>query len=251
MVEFSFDLILLLALIAYAAGTIDAIAGGGGLLTVPALLTAGLPPHLALGTNKLQSSCGTAVAVWRFTRAGLIDWRQLWPLVLGSVLGGVLGTLLVQQIAADFLQPIIPALLIAIALYFILVKPPRDTDAKSRMTMRGFALTLAPIIGCYDGFFGPGTGAFFTLAIVTMLGWHLPRAAASTRALNLASNLAALIAFVAAGQVIWAIGLMMAVANMLGGYTGSHLAMRHGVPLIRWLLVAVCIALCVRLWLWG
>lgn len=240
---------VLLALVAVAAlaGLIDAIAGGGGLLALPALLWAGLPPVQALATNKLQGSFGTATASWHFVRCGEVDLRRLRIPILMTFVGATAGTLAVQHLGSALLERVVPVLLIAFALYFLLSPRIGDADAQHRIGHGLFGLLVGGGVGFYDGFFGPGTGSFFAAAFVLLLGYNLRRATAGTKVLNFTSNLASLIAFALAGQVLWPVGLAMGVAQVAGAWLGSHLVIRHGTRLIRPLLVTVSLAISLKL----
>ncbi len=244
--DLGIDILALLALAAFIAGAIDAMAGGGGLITVPALMAAGIPPVQAIATNKLQSSFGTAGAVLAFARSGRIDFRRfLWPAV-AAFGGSVAGAIAVQIVDPSFLAGLVPLLLIAMAAYFLF--GPRASEADTRARLGQAALvTIMFAIGFYDGFFGPGTGSFMATALVALFGMGLVSATAHTKFLNLMSNLAALITLVLGGQVLWLIGLVMAVASLLGGQLGAHLALRVGSRMIRPLLVLMSLALTVKL----
>ncbi len=237
---------LVLAAAGFGAGVVDSIAGGGGLLTVPALLASGMPPIAALGTNKAQSSLGTSIATWRYHRAGLISWRPLVPALVMTALGAALGAWLVQVIKIATLKLIIPVLMLATIAYFLLSPRMTDEDAHQRISMAAYA-GVASFIGFYDGFFGPGTGSFFAASLVALAGMGLSRATGHTKALNLTSNLVSCVLFICAGQVIWMVALVMGVANICGAWIGSHFAVRHGARLIRPLLVLVSIGLTVRI----
>jgi uncharacterized membrane protein YfcA len=243
----SLDTLALLVVVAAAAGMIDAIAGGGGLLALPAILWAGLPPVQALATNKLQGSFGTLTASYRFVRNGEIDLKRLRIPILMTFIGSAAGTLAVQHVGSDLLQRIVPALLIAFALYFLFSPRFGNEDAHHRVSHPVFGLLVGFGLGFYDGFFGPGTGSFFAAAFVLLLGYNLRRATAGTKVLNFTSNIASLIFFALAGQVVWQVGLPMGVAQMAGAWVGSHLVIRHGTRLIRPLLVAVSLAISLRL----
>ena len=234
---------------AVLTGFIDAIAGGGGMIMVPALLFAGVPPLGALATNKLQSVFGTAVAMRNFAKAGLVDWRGNWLTILLVFAGAVGGVLLVQAIGGKALGLIIPILLVVAALYILLSPRMSDEDAHQRMSPAGFA-PVGGAIGFYDGFFGPGTGTFMTTALVALRGHGLTKATALTKMFNFASNVAAVIVFAIGGQVLWLLGLCMAAGAMAGGWIGSHTAMRFGARVIRPLLVVISLGLTGRL-LWG
>ena len=234
---------------ALVTGFIDAIAGGGGLIMMPALLFAGIPPINALGTNKLQSMFGTATAFANYARKGLVDWQGHRWLVALVFLGASAGVIAVQSIETAALGLIIPLLLIAVALYVLASPRMTDDDAHHRLTERGYA-PVAAAIGAYDGFFGPGTGSFFTTSLVGLRGLGLTRATALTKLLNLTSNVASVIFFALGGKILWLLGLSMAAGAMVGGYIGSHTAMRFGARIIRPLLVTLSLALTARL-LWS
>lgn len=238
-----------LTAIAVLTGFIDAIAGGGGLIMLPALLFAGVPPIQALGTNKLQSMFGTGVAMRNFARAGLVDWRANRLTIVLVFLGAIGGVLLVQAIGSKALALVIPILLVAAALYILLSPRMTDEDAHHRVSNTGYA-PVGGAIGFYDGFFGPGTGTFFTTSLVALCGHGLTRATALTKAFNFTSNVASVLVFAFAGQMLWLLGLCMAAGAMVGGWIGSHTAMRFGAQVIRPLLVLISLALTGRL-LWG
>lgn len=155
-------IILALGLVAMIAGFIDAIAGGGGLITLPALLLAGIPPVSAIATNKLQAAAATFSATVSFARKGLIDWKKSLPIAAASFAGGVVGALSVSLVSKDILLAVVPVLLIFVALYFVF-SPKLDgsKEGKARMSFFLFGLTVAPLLGFYDGVFGPGVGSFF------------------------------------------------------------------------------------------
>ena len=247
MVEVPLDTLMLLVAVAGLAGMIDAIAGGGGLLALPAILWAGLPPVQALATNKLQGSFGTLTASYNFIRRGEIDLRRLRTPILMTFIGSASGTLAVQRLGSDLLNQIVPALLIAFALYFLFSPRIGDQDAHHRISHGLFGLLIGFSLGFYDGFFGPGTGSFFAAAFVLLLGYNLRRATAGTKVLNFTSNIASLIFFALAGQVVLQVGLPMGLAQMAGAWIGSHLVIRHGTRLIRPLLVIVSLAISIKL----
>ena len=244
--ELSYDVIALLALVAVIAGFIDAIAGGGGLIVLPALLAAGVPPVAALATNKIQGSFGTASATWSFWRAGRIDFKLLrWP-ILATLVGAVCGAMTVTLIDAYWLLVLLPLLLTAVALYFLLGPKASDEDSRARLGIAAYT-PVAGCIGFYDGFFGPGTGSFFALSLVTLLGMGLTRATAHTKVLNFTSNVVSVIVLALGGHVLWIVGAAMAVGQVIGGRLGSHAAMRFGPKLIRPLLVVICLAIVLKL----
>jgi len=245
-VELAPEIFLLLCLVAVVAGFIDAIAGGGGLITVPALLAAGVPPVAALATNKIQGSFGTASATWSFWRAGRIDFRAIaWPLA-ATVVGAVLGALAVSVIDTYWLLLALPVLLIAVALYFLFGPKASDEDSRARLSLAAYT-PVAGCIGFYDGFFGPGTGSFFALSLVTLMGMGLTRATAHTKALNFTSNVVSVVVLALGGHVLWILGAAMAVGQVIGGRLGSQAAMRFGPRLIRPLLVMISLAIVLKL----
>lgn len=246
MLELAPEIIALLFVAAVAAGFVDAIAGGGGLITVPALLAAGVSPVGAIATNKIQGSFGTAAATWTFWRKGRIDFALLkWPLIF-TVLGAALGAVTVTFVDTTWLMVLLPILLAGIALYFLFGPKASDEDVRARLTPFAFG-AVAGGIGFYDGFFGPGTGSFFALALVTLMGMGLTRATAHTKALNFTSNIVSVVIFAVGGHVLWAIGLMMALGQVIGGWLGSHAAMRFGPRIIRPLLVIICLGMVAKL----
>ena len=217
------------------------------LLTLPALLWAGLPPVEALATNKLQGSFGTASASLRFLRHGAIDLRALGPVAALTFVGAAAGSWLVGRIDPGALARLLPLLLVAFALYFLLSPRVGDLPSERRLGLTGFGVLAGAGIGFYDGAFGPGTGSFFALAFVALLGCDLRQATAGSKLLNFASNLAALLVFAVGGHVAWGIGLAMAVGQWTGAWLGAHLVIRHGARLVRPLLVAVSLLLSIRL----
>ena len=232
--------------VAVLTGFIDAIAGGGGLIMMPALLSAGVPPINALATNKLQSMFGTSVACFNFARKGLVDWRTNWLTTALVFAGASVGVIVVQTIDTKALSLIIPLLLMGVALYVLVSPRMSDEDAHQRVSARGYA-PVGAAIGAYDGFFGPGTGSFFTTTLVALRGHGLTRATALTKLFNLTSNIASVLFFALGGKMLWLLGLCMAAGAMLGGWIGSHTAMRFGAQVIRPLLVILSLGLTARL----
>jgi uncharacterized membrane protein YfcA len=214
------ETLTLLFSISCIAGFIDTLAGGGGLITIPSLLLAGIPPLAALGTNKIQGVAGTATATFMLTRSKSLHWPDLRRLCFTAFIGAAAGTLVVQQIDSNVLSVVIPLVLMSIGLYFILVPIARlhgGEIAASENTYRNFVI---PVIGCYDGMFGPGTGSFFTLAGVALKGKHLVQATVDAKSLNFATNLASVCVFLLSGHFVWAAGAVM----MLGQFFGARLA---------------------------
>lgn len=244
--EFAPEIFAFLIGVAFLAGTIDAMAGGGGLLTIPALMAVGVPPVSAIATNKLQSTIGTGSAFLTFWRAGHVDLRRFaWP-AAGAFAGSVLGATAVQYVRSDFLAALVPLLLIAMGFYFLLAPPMSSVDRHARVGPLGLTL-IVTALGFYDGFFGPGAGSFLTLTLVALGGLGLVRAIGNAKFLNLATNVAGLLAMIVGGHVLWLLGLSMAAANVAGNQLGARLAIRFGGRGVRPLLVVMSFALTAKL----
>ena len=230
-----------------AAGFIDAIAGGGGLIALPALLSVGVPPVAALATNKMQSVVGTSIAALTFGRRGFFSLRQMVFPMAATFAGSFLGALSVKQIDTSLLASVVPVALVLIAVYFLFAPKLTDEDRAARLSFAAFVPAIGFTIGYYDGLFGPGTGSFFTLAFVTLFGLGITRAAGHTKLLNATSNVAALALFIPAGDVLWPAALVMAIGQLAGGYLGALTGIRFGARIIRPLVVIVSIALALKL----
>ncbi len=239
--------LIFLAAAALLAGFVDSIAGGGGLLALPALLLAGLDPISALATNKLQGSFGTASATYAYWRKGHLNLIDHWRAVIATFIAACLGVAAIKYAPTQWLNAGLPILLILIAIYFALSPKLTNKTKTPRIPLAAFSFGLAPAIGFYDGIFGPGTGSFFMLALVTLLGLGIVQATAQTKLLNFTSNIASLLVFALSGKIIWAVGLTMGVAQFVGAQLGSHMAMKQGAKIIRPLLVLVCCAMAVKL----
>jgi len=219
------------------AGFVDSIAGGGGLITVPALLAVGLPPHLALGTNKFASAMGVTTALRQYRGGGLVRIRDWIPAVVCTFLGAASGTLLIQRLSGDFLEWLIPVLLVVILVYTLISPDLGSRPAQARMNRRLFMVLFGLLLGFHDGFFGPGTGAFWTLALVSLVGLDLRRATASTKVMNATSNITALVFFLIGGKVVFTLGLAMGLGQMVGATLGSREVMRRKPGFVRWFLI--------------
>ncbi|WP_378948479.1 TSUP family transporter [Paracoccus sp. R86501] len=247
MLDLSLDLLILLIGAAFAAGFVDAIAGGGGLITVPVLMLAGIPPAQALATNKVQGVFGAATAAISYAAKGLVDLRSQWRSALIAGAAGAAGAGLVTWLPTDGLRVILPVVLIGIALFFALKPGLNDLDRTRRLTPLVFAVTIVPLIGFYDGLIGPGAGAFYMIGFVTLAGYGVLKATAHTKMLNFASNLGGLAAFALVGNPLWGLGICMGVAQIAGAALGARLATRIGSRLIKPLLVATSTILALRL----
>ena len=232
---------------AFVAGFIDAIAGGGGLITVPAMALAGLDPVTAIATNKLQSSFGSGSAALSFARAGHLSWRDAMVVAPLAAGGAVLGASLLSRAPTAAIADALPFMLAAMGVYFALSPRLSNEGSRARMAPGLFLATIVPLIGCYDGVVGPGTGSFFMLAFVGLRGMGLVAATARTKAANFASNVAGLATLASSGHVIWTLGLAMGAGQFLGAWLGARAAMRVGARLIKPLLIIISLTLASRL----
>ncbi|KGQ57312.1 TSUP family transporter [Gallibacterium anatis] len=231
--DIGLDIYAILFLLAGIAGFIDAIAGGGGLITIPALLAAGLPPAAALATNKLQASGGSFSASLYFVRKKAVDLRTVWKMILGTFSGAMVGTIAVQLIDASIVKSLLPILVLVVGLYFLFSPKLGEKDCHQRLSFTAFALAAAFPIGFYDGFFGPGTGSFLCVAFVTLLGFNLAKATAHAKILNFTSNFTSLIFFILGGEVYWTLGFVMMIGGFLGARLGAKMVLTKGQKLIR------------------
>jgi len=242
------DVLVLLALCGAGllAGFVDAIAGGGGLIALPALLAAGLPPVFALGTNKVQSVIGTAAAAATYWRGGYVAPEKLVLAVAATVVMAFLGAFTVQHIDVRLLEIMVPAALMAVAIYFLFVPRLSDEDRHARLKFETFVPLMGAIVGFYDGLLGPGTGSFLTAGFVALFGLGVTRAAGNTKIINLASNLGALALFIPSGDVLWPAAVAMAIGQVAGGYLGARTGIRFGARLIRPLVAVVSLVLAAK-----
>ncbi|MFC0323175.1 TSUP family transporter [Gallibacterium melopsittaci] len=245
--ELAWDIYLILFLLAALAGFIDAIAGGGGLITIPALLAVGLPPAAALATNKLQASGGSFSASLYFVRQKAVDLRQIWKMILGTFTGAMIGTVAVQSIDASVVKSLLPILVLIVGLYFLFSPKIGDQDRQQRLSFVAFAVAAAFPIGFYDGFFGPGTGSFLCVAFVTLLGFNLAKATAHAKILNFTSNFTSLIFFILGGEVYWVLGLVMMLGGFIGARLGAKMVLTKGQKLIRPMVVMMAFVMTAKM----
>jgi uncharacterized protein len=247
MFEVSLTLVLLLLAAAFFAGLIDSIAGGGGLITVPALLLAGIPPVQALATNKVQGTFGAGTAALVYARKGHVDpGAQLLPACL-SFTAAFAGSRFVPFIPTEAFRLILPVILIGVAAFFALKPGLSDADRHRRVSPALFTAFFVPLIALYDGLVGPGTGSFFMIGFVLLAGHGVLKGAAHTKFLNFASNLGSLAAFALLGAPLWKLGLAMGLVQIAGAQVGARLAMKNGAGLIKPLLVFTSTAMALRL----
>ena len=230
----------------FLAGLVDAIGGGGGLISLPAYLLAGVPMHNAIATNKLSSTCGTTLTTVRFIRQGLVNWKIAVPTIIFAMLGSSLGANLSMKMDEGIMQNILFLVLPIVA--FVVMNPKlfRDNEgAKVVLDTRLWvtAILSSFLIGMYDGFYGPGTGTFLIIAFTVFARMDLRSANAQAKIINLTTNITSLTIFLLNGQAIILLGLAAAVCNMAGNYVGSSLAMKQGSKVTRPVIVLVLILL--------
>lgn len=256
--ELSFDILLFLVLVAFVAGFIDTLAGGGGLIALPALIVSGVPLLTALGTNKFQGTVGTATATLVMFRTRTVCFADVKLLMLAAFIGSAAGTIAVQCIDTRWLEGIIPIVLIGIAVYFILPsKHMSSAEGRREPTISDglYAKCVVPLIGWYDGMFGPGTGSFFALAGVSLKGLGLVDATAVAKTLNFSTNFASLLVFLVMGKVVYLAGITMMIGQFAGAWTASHFLLKINPFHLRILVVIMCGAMLVKYmasigWFW-
>ena len=245
--------LLWLCLSAFAAGFVDSIVGGGGLIQLPALFVF-LPPQyaasvpLVFGTNKLSSMCGTAIAVMQYSRRVAVPWPSILPAAVAAFVLSATGVMVLRLVKSDFLKPLTLVLLIAVAIYtysrksFGHLHAPKFLADRERL----FAILVGAIIGFYDGFFGPGTGSFLMFIFIGLFGFDFLTASASSKVINLATNLAAVLVFAASGLVLYEYALPMGVCNIAGALVGTRLAILKGNRFVRLLFLGVVAVMIAR-----
>lgn len=233
----------------FLAGFIDAIGGGGGLISVPAYLLAGVPAHITLGTNKLSSCIGTVFSTARYCKHGDVDYKLAVPGVITSLAGSVIGSQIALRVSGDIFTRIMVFLLPVIAAYVFLKKDlePKDSDSISRRTQYMVVSVASFLIGGYDGFYGPGTGTFMLLAYTAFAKLPVLKAAGNVKLANLASNAAALSVFLLNGKVLIPLGLVASIFSIAGHYTGSGLAIKKGGKIVRVIILCVILVLFIKL----
>lgn len=217
----------------FAGGFVDSIAGGGGLICLPALISMGMPIHMALATNKLQGTFGCLSATANFISKGYVDYDAIIKGIIFTLIGAVIGTTSVLYVKAEFLNLLIPILLLGIFIYTIFSPNLGEVKKEKKLSNSTFYLILGLALGFYDGFFGPGTGSFWTFAFVGFAGFAMKQAVANTKVMNLTSNLVSLVVFIIGGAVVWKVGFVMAAGQILGGYIGSNMVIKKDVKFIK------------------
>ena len=232
---------------AMLAGWIDAIAGGGGMITIPLLLSIGVPPQVVLGTNKLQASFGSYTAAHHFVRRNIVPLADAVPGILVTLVGSALGTFAVQQIDPSVLNIVIPFLLLGIATYMLFTPTLGAATSEPRMRRMPFYAVFGVLLGFYDGFFGPGVGSFWAMVFMVVMGFDLTRATGYTKVMNFTSNIISFVVFAFGGHILWLPGLVMAGGQIAGARIGSGMVITRGVKFIRPIFITVVILTTLRL----
>lgn len=243
----TWDSIVTLALVAFCAGFFDSIAGGGGLITLPALFLSGVEPISAIATNKFQAASATISATIAFARKGMIEWREGRFLIFSGIIGGASGALLVSSINKRWLEACVPVMLIIVAIYFLISPKFLNEEKNKRISISMFSFMIAPALGFYDGIFGPGVGSFFMVGFVLLCGLGMMRAMSFTKLANASCNLGSLSIFITKGVIYWPLAIAMAVASFAGAQIGARAAVRIGPRLVRPMLIVVCCILAIKL----
>lgn len=225
----------------FLAGFVDAIAGGGGLISLPAYLLAGVPMHQAIATNKLSSATGTTISTIRYCRNTKVDWSIAGSAIVLSLIGSSIGAKLTMMMPESVLKIVLLVVLPVTAVFVFrknaLVEKQSGSVSHRRMLLITWIAALA--IGCYDGFYGPGTGTFLILVMVGLAKMDMMQAAANTKLINLASNISALVAFLIGGKVVLTLGLAASVFSIAGHYTGSSMVMKNGTKIVKPIILVV------------
>lgn len=238
-INLHFVLFFLLILLASTAGLIDTIAGGGSLITVPALLILGISPAFALGTSKFQSCIGEMNACFHFLRSKKVNFKMLMPAFIFVALGSSMGTFLIQTMHAKSSEQIIPGLLLCIVLYTYFSPRFQSVNKLEKISRRLFFFIFGLCIGFYNGFLGPGTGALWVFVLMFFLGFDLVKSSLHAKPLNLAGSFSSLIWFAVGHHVMYLIGLVMAIGQLIGSRVGAHLILTRGITLVRPLYLCV------------
>ncbi len=235
------QMFLIVCPLLFLGGLVDAIGGGGGLITLPAYILSGVPVHQAIATNKLSSTCGTTLATIRFIREGLVNWRLAVPTIVMAVIGSSLGANVSLAVSADVMEKVLLFVLPVVAVVVLSPRLFRDADEAVKLNTKTWVVALGSslLIGFYDGFYGPGTGTFLIIAFTVLAGIDPRRANAQAKVINLSSNIAGLTVFILNGQVFFPLGLAAAVCNMAGNYVGAGLAISKGSRITRPIIILV------------
>lgn len=237
----------ILFLAAFVGGLIDSIAGGGGMITLPIALAVGMPPKVALGTNKFQASFGSFTATYYYVRHKVVTLGEVRFGIVFTLFGAALGAWSVQQIDSSILNQVIPFLLLIIVIYTLVTPKFGNVDTRPRISVSAFYSIAGISLGFYDGFFGPGVGSFWAMAIVFWLGSNLTKATGITKVMNFTSNIVSCFLFLAGGYVWFLSGLTMAAGQIIGARIGSRMVIKRGAPFIRPIYISIVVATTLKL----
>ena len=241
--------LLFLCIAGFLAAFIDSIAGGGGIISVPAYLIAGLPPHITLGTNKLTSSMASLTSSINFIKSGNCNFKLLKTVAPFTLIGSVLGVKAVLLMDESFLQPLVLILVLAIGIYTFFSKSLGEKDNFKGFTRKNLLLSVifGFSLGFYDGFFGPGTGSFLVFGFISILGFDFLKASANAKVLNFISNISALITFAISGNISYTVGIPVSIFMIIGAKVGTKLAISKGSRLIRPIFIVMSLAVAVKI----
>lgn len=248
--EITLETYLIVCPFLFLAGLVDAIGGGGGLISLPAYLIAGLPPHAAIATNKMSSTLGTTLATVRFIKNGLVNFRLAVPAVIAAIMGSSIGAHISMSVSEDVMMYVLVIILPVSAFLVLNKKLFHDNGTDEIVLNRRTYMTAvisAFIIGIYDGFYGPGTGTFLIIAFTIFAGLSIKSSNAQAKVINLTTNITALTVFLLNGQVILTIGLAAAAFNMVGGYIGAGLVMKNGAKIVKPSIIFVLFLLALKM----
>ena len=243
--NYSIEILTFLFCVGVVAGFLDTLVGGGGLLAVPALLLSGIPPIYVLGTNKFQGSMGTGLATFLLFKKKKLDWNSVKNLMFASFIGSIVGGVIIQFFDTQFLSFVIPIVLVFIAIYFIISPKPKSITSNPKPNKK-FELYAVPVVGFYDGMFGPGAGSFFAMTGVMIKKLEIIQATILAKPLNFASNIAGFIVFFSFGHIAFLIGLLMMIGQMIGAFFGTHYLLKANPLIIRLLIVIISISMLIK-----
>jgi len=234
----------------FAAGFVDSIVGGGGLIQLPAFFLAfpNLSPAMIMGSNKFAGFSGTSLAAYRYVRTTPVQWKAVGPAMITAVIGGVIGAELITHFDKEMVRPVILGLLVVVAIYTYFKK---DFGIVTKEGVQGpmiivWSLITGAVLGLYDGFFGPGTGSFLIVIYISLFGFDFLNASVSAKLINCATNVAALAAFIWSGNIVWEIAIPLAVFNMTGSWLGVKTALKRGRGFIRVFFLVVMSAMILK-----
>lgn len=240
---------IFMCIVGFIAAFVDSIAGGGGIISVPAYMIAGLPPHMVLGTNKFSSTMGSLTSSLSFMKSGNCNFKFLKIVAPFTLIGSILGVKAVLLLNESFLQPLVLILVLFIGVYTFFSKSIGEKDNFKGLTKNNLALSIifAFSLGFYDGFFGPGTGSFLIFGLINILGYNFLKASANAKVLNFISNIAALVTFAFSGNINYLIGIPVCFSMIIGANIGTKLAIKKGSKVIKPIFVTMSLAVAIKM----